>query len=111
MGLRRSPPHADGRQQIPRVGFRDREIPMSTFHYDAAAEAEPMVRLAMIFYAETTFIHTKPQRKKYFAELGDLLSSHDMDFDWADEQIHVTYGKRWLQHLLQAKSDPRTILD
>ena len=92
-------------------GFEDYEIPMSTFHYDAAAEVDPIVRLAMIFYAETTFIHTKSARKKYFGEFGDKISSHDMDFDWADEQIHVGYGKRWLQHLLDVRGDKRTPLD
>jgi hypothetical protein len=92
-------------------GFDNSEIPLSTFHYDAAAQADPVVRLAMIFYAETTFIHTKSQRKKYFGDFGDQLSSHDMDFDWADEQIHVGYGKRWLQHFLESRADKRTPLD
>jgi hypothetical protein len=28
------------------------------------------------------------------------LSEHDMDFDWADETIHASYGKHWLKELL-----------
>jgi hypothetical protein len=30
-----------------------------------------------------------------------------MDFDWADETIHASYGKRWLKELLSAQGqDP-----
>ena len=36
-----------------------------------------------------------------------LLSSHDMDFDWADEQIHAHYGARWLKYFLEKANDPR----
>jgi hypothetical protein len=34
-----------------------------------------------------------------FREIGDDASEHDMDFDWADETIHATYGNRWLRAL------------
>ncbi len=34
-----------------------------------------------------------------FKEIGDAASEHDMDFDWADETIHATYGNRWLRAL------------
>jgi hypothetical protein len=34
---------------------------------------------------------------------GDSLSEHDMDFDWADETLHASYGKRWLKELLAAR--------
>jgi hypothetical protein len=30
-----------------------------------------------------------------------------MDFDWADETIHASYGKHWLQEILKARGqDP-----
>jgi len=44
---------------------------------------------------------------KIFGEQGDRVSSHDMDFDWADEQIHTHYGTHWLKHFLQQQGDSR----
>jgi hypothetical protein len=38
----------------------------------------------------------KPARAQLFHTYSDTLSEHDMDFDWADETIHASYGKHWL---------------
>ncbi|MEO6848731.1 MAG: hypothetical protein ABI254_15875, partial [Chthoniobacterales bacterium] len=56
---------------------------------------------------ETTFIHTKSERTKIFAEFGDSLSSHDMDYDWADELIHTYYGNKWLKFFIEKRGDQR----
>ena len=89
-------------------GFREGELPLDSFSYDASAEADPLVRLGTIFYFETTYIHTKSERTKIFTRVGDRLSAHDMDFDWADELIHTHYGSRWLKHFLQARAEERS---
>jgi len=34
-----------------------------------------------------------------------------MDFDWADETIHASYGKRWLEALLTTRGVEPTPLD
>jgi hypothetical protein len=65
----------------------------------------------MIFYFESTYIHTKPERAQIFGEWGDRVSSHDMDFDWADEQIHTHFGTRWLKYFLEKQGDLRRPVD
>ncbi|MEO6848086.1 MAG: DUF455 family protein, partial [Chthoniobacterales bacterium] len=81
-----------GYMRLKEFGYQPTEIPVDSFSYDAGADLDPLARLGIIFYFETTFIHTKSERTKIFAEFGDSLSSHDMDYDWADELIHTYYG-------------------
>lgn len=92
-------------------GFSMEEMPVGTFSYDAGADVDPLTRLGIIFYFETTYIHTKWERFRIFGEAGDRVSSHDMDFDWADEQIHTHYGSRWLKYFLHKYKDPRAPVD
>jgi hypothetical protein len=92
-------------------GFQRREMPLGSFSYDAGADADPLVRLGIIYYFESTYIHTKSERTRTFRDFGDRVSSHDMDFDWADELIHAQYGKHWLAHFLGRRGDPRGIED
>jgi hypothetical protein len=84
-------------------GFTKAEMPMGSFSYDIGAKVDAVTRLGIIFYFETSFIHTKSERTKSFAEFGDRTSSHDMDFDWADELIHTYYGKKWLEYFLEKR--------
>lgn len=89
-----------GYERLKSWGFADHEIPLDTFSYDAGADLAPLARLGIIFYFEATFIHTKRERTIVFDAIGDPLSAHDMDFDWADELIHTHYGKKWLEAFL-----------
>jgi hypothetical protein len=88
-------------------GFTPPQMPLCAFSYDAGARADALTRLGIIFYFESTYIHTKSQRMKIFGQAGDRVSSHDMDFDWADEQIHAHYGAKWLSHFLKMRGDSR----
>jgi uncharacterized ferritin-like protein (DUF455 family) len=96
-----------GYTRLKEWGFTESQIPLDSFSYDAGALSDAITRLGIIFYFESTYIHTKSQRKKIFGEFGDHVSSHDMDFDWADEQIHAHYGTRWLKYFLEKQHDPR----
>lgn len=89
-------------------GFEKHEMPLGSFSYDLGETLDPITRLGVIFYFETTYIHTKSDRTKSFAEFGDRTSSHDMDFDWADELIHTYYGKHWLEYFLAQEGNGRT---
>jgi hypothetical protein len=97
-----------GYERLRQWGFTPQELPLGTYIYDAARNQEPIYRLGMLFFFETKNIHHKPARTKKFAEYSDVTSQHDMDFDWADETIHASYGNRWLGELLksQGESDP-----
>ena len=88
-------------------GFEISEMPMGSFSYDAGADTDALTRLGIIYYFESTYIHTKSERTKSFAAFGDRVSSHDMDFDWADELIHSYYGNHWLKELLALRGDTR----
>ena len=92
-------------------GFEMGEMPLGSFQYDAGARCDALTRLGIIFFFESTYIHTKPERAKIFGEWGDRVSSHDMDFDWADEQIHTHYGTRWLKYFLELRNDTRRPVD
>jgi len=37
--------------------------------------------------------------------MNDRMSQHDMDFDWADETIHTSYGKTWLSAILKQRGE------
>jgi Protein of unknown function (DUF455) len=78
-------------------------IPLGTYIYESATTGEgevPLNLLGMLFFFETKNIRHKPERARLFHSYGDSLSEHDMDFDWADETLHASYGKRWLKELL-----------
>jgi len=91
--------------------FRLSDIPLGTYIYESATAAAtvdiPINLLGMLFFFQTKNIRHKPQRARLFHSYGDSLSEHDMDFDWADETLHASYGKRWLKELLAIRGqDP-----
>ena len=86
-------------------------IPLGTYIYESATTVDardiPLNLLGMLFFFETKNIRHKPERARLFHSYGDSLSEHDMDFDWADETLHASYGKRWLKELLAIRGrDP-----
>jgi uncharacterized ferritin-like protein (DUF455 family) len=96
-----------GRDRLAAWGFDPAEIPLGTYIYESATGEDPIYRLGMLFFFETRNIGRKPERIAAFAQLGDAASEHDMDFDWADETIHASYGKRWLEAVLKMRgADP-----
>jgi uncharacterized ferritin-like protein (DUF455 family) len=92
-----------GRDRLAAWGFDPGEIPLGTYIYESATGEDPIHRLGMLFFFETKNIGRKPERIAAFQQLGDAASEHDMDFDWADETIHASYGKRWLEAVLKAR--------
>jgi Protein of unknown function (DUF455) len=91
-------------------------IPLGTYIYESATRANDVdvatSLLGMLYFFETKNIRHKPERKRLFRSYGDSLSEHDMDFDWADETLHASYGKRWLKELLAARGqDPAAYED
>ncbi|MEM7532813.1 MAG: DUF455 family protein [Chloroflexota bacterium] len=93
-------------------GFTKAEIPLGTYIYDAAKDADPIYRLGMLYFFETKNISKKPKRRDKFIEYGDAMSQHDMDFDWADETIHADYGNHWLSAVQEVRgedADPKRV--
>jgi hypothetical protein len=88
-----------GQNRLTAWGFDPSEVPLGSYIYESAKGAEPIYRLGMLYFFETKNIGRKPERTAVFKEIGDEASEHDMDFDWADETIHATYGNRWLRAL------------
>ncbi len=102
-----------GYERLMNWGFEPGELPLGTYIYDAAYGQDPIYRLGMLFFFETKNIRRKPERIKSFGDYADDVSRHDMDFDWADETIHASYGNRWLTELLKQRQpenpDPHVI--
>ena len=94
-----------GYQRLMAWGFKPQEIPLGTYIYDSASGQDPIYRLGMLYFFETKNIKHKLARTQCFHDCGDRLSEHDMDFDWADETIHASYGKHWLTELLAVRGE------
>jgi uncharacterized ferritin-like protein (DUF455 family) len=89
-----------GYERLMSWGLDPAEIPLGTYIYESASGQDPIYRLGMLYFFETKNIRHKPGRTQLFHSYGDQLSEHDMDFDWADETLHASYGKHWLKELL-----------
>lgn len=94
-----------GQIRLSTWGFDPSEIPLGTYIYESANGTAPIYRLGMLYFFETKNIGRKPERTAAFKKMGDAASEHDMDFDWADETIHATYGNRWLKALNEINSE------
>jgi Protein of unknown function (DUF455) len=94
-----------GQNRLDAWGFDPSEVPLGSYIYESAKGVEPIYRLGMLYFFETKNIGRKPERTAVFKEIGDEASEHDMDFDWADETIHATYGNRWLRALHELNSE------
>jgi uncharacterized ferritin-like protein (DUF455 family)/ferritin-like metal-binding protein YciE len=76
-------------------------IPWGNALYNALADMPPAQRLALLYYYEEGLLRagTKQTEIKILESAQDDGSTQDMDYDWADEAIHVSYGYTWLRHL------------
>lgn len=77
-------------------------IPWGNALYNAMGPMPPIQRLALLYYYEEGLLRagTKQIEIKILESAQDDGSVQDMDYDWADEAIHVSYGFRWLRHML-----------
>jgi uncharacterized ferritin-like protein (DUF455 family) len=84
-------------------GLDDPElIPSGRAQYNALSGFPPAQRLALLHFYEEALLRsgTKQIELKILESAQDDGSAQDMDYDWADEAIHVNYGYIWLKHLL-----------
>jgi hypothetical protein len=77
-------------------------IPYGNAAYNALTHMPPAQRLALLYFYEEGLLRsgTKQTEIKILESAGDDGSIQDMDYDWADEAIHVSYGFKWLRHLV-----------
>jgi uncharacterized ferritin-like protein (DUF455 family) len=77
-------------------------IPFANGLYNAMGHVPPVQRLALLYYFEEGLLRagTKQKEIKILESAGDEGSTQDMDYDWADEAMHVSFGYTWLKHLL-----------
>ncbi|GAB4415097.1 MAG: hypothetical protein Kow00106_10460 [Anaerolineae bacterium] len=77
-------------------------VPWANGLYNALGSVPPAQRLALLYYYEEGLLRagTKQIELRILESAQDDGSSQDMDYDWADEAIHVSYGYKWLRHLL-----------
>lgn len=77
-------------------------IPFAHGIYNALGRVPPIQRLALLYYYEEGLLRagTKQIEIQILESAQDEGSIQDMDYDWADEAIHVNFGYTWLKHLL-----------
>jgi Protein of unknown function (DUF455) len=100
-----------GYERLMAWGFSSGEIPLGTYIYESASGEDLIYLLGMLYFFETKNIRHKPARAQLFHAFGDMLSEHDMDFDWADETMHAGYGKHWLKELLAIRGQDAEAYD
>jgi hypothetical protein len=94
-----------GLERLTRWGFTPEELPLGSYIYDSAKGVDPIYRLGMLHYFETKNIGKKTDRAEAFSSYQDAVSQHDMEFDWADETLHASYGRAWLKKLRELYPD------
>ncbi|MBZ0300629.1 MAG: DUF455 family protein [Anaerolineae bacterium] len=84
-------------------------VPWGNALYNAMGPMPPIQRLALLYFYEEGLLRagTKQIELKILESAQDGGAAQDMDFDWADEAIHVSYGYTWLRHLLGDSSAGR----
>jgi hypothetical protein len=76
--------------------------------YECAQGLPILHRFAYLtFGLETHFMPRKRPRVTKYGQIGDRRSEFFADQDWSDETLHVRFGKRWLDRLLE--DDARTV--
>ncbi len=100
-----------GYERLMAWGLEPAEIPLGTYIYESASGEDPIYLLGMLYFFETKNIRHKPMRAQLFHSYGDTLSEHDMDFDWADETLHASFGKHWLKKLLTVRGEDSSAYD
>ncbi len=100
-----------GYERLMAWGLEAAEIPLGTYIYQSASSEDPIYLLGMLYFFETKNIRHKPVRAQLFHSYGDALSEHDMDFDWADETMHASFGKHWLKELLAVRGEDSSAYD
>ncbi|HVO71004.1 MAG TPA: hypothetical protein VMT24_13220 [Aggregatilineaceae bacterium] len=77
-------------------------FPWGCAQYRALGSVPPAQRLALLYFYEEGLLRsgTKQIELKILESAQDDGSSQDMDYDWADEAMHVNFGYTWLKHLL-----------
>jgi len=77
-------------------------VPFAHATYNALGSVPPIQRLALLYYYEEGLLRsgTKQIEIQILESAQDDGSIQDMDYDWADEAMHVNYGYTWLKHLL-----------
>lgn len=96
---------AMGEERLTAWGYRiGVDVPCVGDHYNAVSDASPTELLALLHGFETNGPRYKAWLKGECEADNDLPSAQDCDFDWADEALHLTYGLKWLRHLLGGKT-------
>jgi hypothetical protein len=92
-----------GKRRLEWWGFDPSEVPLGNYIYDSCRGQDVIYRLGMLAYFETKNIGKKRDRAEEFHDIGDDVSERDMDFDWADEAIHASFGRKWMKRALEAR--------
>jgi uncharacterized ferritin-like protein (DUF455 family) len=95
-----------GERRLESWGFKiGVDVPMIDDVFQALLGEPPVVLLGMLNAFERDAPRHRKRVKAEFETIGDSESAQDVDYDWADEAIHVSYGNRWLEYFVPDEDD------
>ncbi|WP_162463035.1 DUF455 family protein [Paenibacillus psychroresistens] len=81
------------------------DFPMVPEPFKALQGKSSLDKLALLHALELSAVGSKLDWIHIFETGGDSSTSQDIDFDWADESIHLLYGHKWVLHRLGGDLD------
>jgi hypothetical protein len=90
-----------GERRLESWGFKiGVDVPMIDDVYQALLGEPPVVLLGMLNAFERDAPRHRKRVKAELETIGDPESAQDVDYDWADEAIHISFGNRWLEYFV-----------
>ena len=81
------------------------DYPMIDDAYQCIVTEPPVVLLGLLNAFERAAPPKRKALKAAFEQMGDGDSAQDIDYDWADEAIHMSYGHRWMEYLMRDEDE------
>ncbi|SFT21801.1 DUF455 family protein [Paenibacillus sp. BC26] len=88
-----------GEQRLKDWGFEigiDVPVYEETYASQARNGGDELDLMALLHRFEIDGPANREKAKQQFESFGDLQTSTHIDYDWADEAIHLKYGHKWL---------------
>ncbi len=95
-----------GERRLAAWGFQiGVDYPMIDDAYQCIAKEPPVMLLGLLNAFERGAPPHRKALKAAFEQMGDGGSAQDVDYDWADEAIHMSYGNRWMEYLVKDEDE------
>ncbi len=76
-----------------------KDVPIDALSFNLYSEAGHLYRFGLLHEVETRYNLAKVEMIDTFEKMGDWETRNDIDFDNADEAIHMRYAVDWFAHI------------